>query len=138
LAALADYDTPLDTIVRNLGRDTAIFTGTLTNNCQQAYERGYRVVFGADVTATDDSGRSPNWLYCARDSRSCWRLRRSWIGCPARVERTQSIWTSRETISLNVGINSAIARHAARQRLLSVPPTGRGVLVRHRPPAAAG
>ncbi|MCK2218705.1 cysteine hydrolase [Actinomadura sp. ATCC 31491] len=58
----AFYDTPLDTILRNLGRDTVIVTGTLTNYCcgttaRQAYERGYRVVFGADVTATDDESR---------------------------------------------------------------------------------
>jgi nicotinamidase-related amidase len=58
----AFYDTPLDTILRNLGRDTVIITGTLTNYCcgttaRQAYERGYRVVFGADVTATDDESR---------------------------------------------------------------------------------
>jgi nicotinamidase-related amidase len=58
----AFYDTPLDTILRNLGRDTVIVTGTLTNYCcgttaRQAYERGYRVVFGSDVTATDDEAR---------------------------------------------------------------------------------
>lgn len=58
----AFYDTPLDTILRNLGRDTVIVTGTLTNYCcgttaRQAYERGYQVVFGADVTATDDESR---------------------------------------------------------------------------------
>lgn len=55
----AFYDTPLDTILRNLGCDTVIVTGTLTNLCcsttaRQAYERGYRVVFGSDVTATND------------------------------------------------------------------------------------
>ncbi len=58
----AFYDTPLDTVLRNLGRDTVIVTGTLTNYCcgttaRQAYERGYQVVFGADVTATDDESR---------------------------------------------------------------------------------
>lgn len=58
----AFYDTPLDTILRNLGRDTVIVTGTLTNYCcgttaRQAYERGYRVVFGSDTTATDDESR---------------------------------------------------------------------------------
>ena len=55
----AFYDTPLETILRNLGRDTVIICGTLTNFCcgttaRQAYERGYKVVFGSDVTATDD------------------------------------------------------------------------------------
>ncbi|MET8788149.1 isochorismatase family cysteine hydrolase [Streptomyces sp. NPDC049097] len=58
----AFYDTPLDTMLRNLGRDTVVVTGTLTNYCcgttaRQAYERGYRVVFGSDVTATDDESR---------------------------------------------------------------------------------
>ncbi|WP_333773485.1 cysteine hydrolase family protein [Streptomyces sp. IBSBF 3136] len=58
----AFYDTPLDTMLRNLGRDTVIVRGTLTNYCcgttaRQAYERGYKVVFGADVTATDDESR---------------------------------------------------------------------------------
>jgi nicotinamidase-related amidase len=55
----AFYDTPLDTILRNLGRDTVVVTGTMTNLCcgttaRQAYERGYHVVFGADLTATND------------------------------------------------------------------------------------
>jgi len=55
----AFYDTPLETILRNLGRDTVIICGTLTNFCcgvtaRQAYERGFYVVFGSDVTATDD------------------------------------------------------------------------------------
>jgi nicotinamidase-related amidase len=58
----AFHDTPLDTVLRNLGRDTVIVGGTLTNYCcgttaRQAYERGYRVVFGSDVTATDDESR---------------------------------------------------------------------------------
>ncbi|WP_066944369.1 cysteine hydrolase family protein [Streptomyces lushanensis] len=58
----AFYDTPLDTMLRNLGRDTVVVTGTLTNYCcgttaRQAYERGYKVVFGSDVTATDDESR---------------------------------------------------------------------------------
>jgi len=55
----AFYDTPLETILRNLGRDTVIITGTLTNLCcgttaRQAYERGYHVAVGSDVTATND------------------------------------------------------------------------------------
>jgi nicotinamidase-related amidase len=55
----AFYDTPLETILRNLGRDTVIISGTLTNLCcgttaRQAYERGFRVVVGSDVTATND------------------------------------------------------------------------------------
>jgi len=55
----AFYDTPLETILKNLSRDTVIICGTLTNFCcgvtaRQAYERGFYVVFGSDVTATDD------------------------------------------------------------------------------------
>ncbi|MFI1200229.1 isochorismatase family protein [Streptomyces sp. NPDC020883] len=42
-------------MLRDLGRDTVIVTGTLTNYCcgttaRQAYERGCEVVFGSDVT----------------------------------------------------------------------------------------
>jgi nicotinamidase-related amidase len=55
----AFYDTPLETILKNLGRDTILICGTLTNFCcgmtaRQGYERGFSVVFGSDVTATDD------------------------------------------------------------------------------------
>ncbi len=55
----AFYDTPLETILRNLGKDTVIICGTLTNYCcgttaRQAYERGFKVVFGSDITSTDD------------------------------------------------------------------------------------
>lgn len=55
----AYYDTPLDTILRGLDRNTVIVTGTLTNFCcgttaRQAYERGYYVVVGSDLTGTDD------------------------------------------------------------------------------------
>ena len=55
----AFYDTPLETILKNLEKDTVIICGTLTNYCcgmtaRQAYERSFRVVFGSDITATDD------------------------------------------------------------------------------------
>ncbi|MFW9844634.1 MAG: cysteine hydrolase family protein [Candidatus Thorarchaeota archaeon] len=55
----AFYDTPLETILKNLKKDTVIITGTLTNYCcstsaRQAYERSFKVVFGSDVTAADD------------------------------------------------------------------------------------
>jgi nicotinamidase-related amidase len=55
----AFYDTPLDTILRNLQCNKIIITGTLTNLCcsttaRQAYERGYQVFFGADLTATNN------------------------------------------------------------------------------------
>ncbi|MFD9099378.1 cysteine hydrolase family protein [Streptomyces collinus] len=68
----AFYDTPLDTMLRNLGRDTVIVTGTLTNYCcgttaRQAYERGYKVVFGSDVTATDDESRQEPELAVLRE-----------------------------------------------------------------------
>jgi nicotinamidase-related amidase len=55
----AFYDTPLETILKNLGKDTIIICGTLTNYCcgttaRQGYERGFKVIFGSDVTSTDD------------------------------------------------------------------------------------
>ena len=55
----AFYDTPLETILKNLGKDTVIICGTVTNFCcgataRQAYERSFKVVFGSDVTSTDD------------------------------------------------------------------------------------
>jgi nicotinamidase-related amidase len=55
----AFYDTPLQTILGNLDRDTIIITGALTNFCcgmtaRQGYERGFQVVFASDLTATDD------------------------------------------------------------------------------------
>jgi len=55
----AFYDTPLETILKNLEKDTVLICGTLTNYCcgataRQAYERSFNVVFGSDVTSTDD------------------------------------------------------------------------------------
>jgi nicotinamidase-related amidase len=55
----AFYDTPLDTILRGMEKDTLIICGTLTNCCcgltaRQAYERNYYVVFGSDITSTYD------------------------------------------------------------------------------------
>jgi len=55
----AFYDTPLESILKNLRRNTVIICGTLTNYCcgttaRQAYERGFKVIFGSDITATDD------------------------------------------------------------------------------------
>ena len=51
----AFFDTPLETILKNLSCDTIIICGTLTNYCRaatarQGYERGFHVVFGSDVT----------------------------------------------------------------------------------------
>jgi nicotinamidase-related amidase len=42
-----------------LGKGTVIICGTLTNFCcgtteRQAYERSFNVIFGSDITATDD------------------------------------------------------------------------------------
>ena len=55
----AFYDTPLETILKNLEKDTVLICGTLTNYCcgttaRQAYERSFNVVFGSDITSTDD------------------------------------------------------------------------------------
>jgi nicotinamidase-related amidase len=52
----AFYDTPLETILKNMEKDTVIICGTLTNYCcsttaRQAFERSFKVVFGSDVTS---------------------------------------------------------------------------------------
>jgi nicotinamidase-related amidase len=57
----AFYDTPLETILKNMGKDTVLICGTLTSFCcgttaRQAYERSFKVVFGSDVTASDVPG----------------------------------------------------------------------------------
>ena len=54
----AFYDTPLETILRNLEKDTIIVTGLLTNYCcgataRQGYDRSFKVIFGSDLTSTD-------------------------------------------------------------------------------------
>ena len=54
----AFYDTALETILKNLEKDTIIICGTLTNYCcattaRQGYERGFKVIFGSDITSTD-------------------------------------------------------------------------------------
>jgi len=53
----AFYDTPLDSILKKLGKDTIIISGTLANCCcgttaRQGYERGYKVIFGSDINST--------------------------------------------------------------------------------------
>lgn len=55
----AFYDTPLQAILNGLERDTIVISGTLTNYCcgttaRQGYARGFKVIFGSDITATDD------------------------------------------------------------------------------------
>jgi nicotinamidase-related amidase len=54
----AFYDTPLETILKNMEKDTVIICGTITNYCcgataRQAYERSFKVIFGSDVSSTD-------------------------------------------------------------------------------------
>jgi len=54
----AFYDTPLETILKNLEKDTIIICGTLTNYCcgataRQGYERSFMVVFVSDATSAD-------------------------------------------------------------------------------------
>ncbi|UCC78434.1 MAG: cysteine hydrolase [Candidatus Zixiibacteriota bacterium] len=55
----AFYDTPLETVLKNMEKDTVIICGTVTNFCcgataRQAYERSFKVVVGSDVCSTDD------------------------------------------------------------------------------------
>lgn len=55
----AFYDTPLETVLKILQKSTVIICGTLTNYCcgttaRQAFERGFQVLFGTDITVTDD------------------------------------------------------------------------------------
>lgn len=52
-------NTTLDYILSNLGVDTVIICGTMTNYCcgttaRDAHARGYKVVFGSDINSTDD------------------------------------------------------------------------------------
>jgi len=52
----AFFETPLETILKNLKKDTVIICGTITNNCcsttaRQAYERSFKVIFGSDINA---------------------------------------------------------------------------------------
>ena len=54
----AFYDTPLETILRNMGKDTVIVTGVIANYCcsmtaRQAYERSFKVVYGSDLCGID-------------------------------------------------------------------------------------
>jgi nicotinamidase-related amidase len=67
----AFYDTPLETILKNLGRDTILICGTLTNYCcgmtaRQGYERSFKVVVGSDVCATDDPAMQESELKVLR------------------------------------------------------------------------
>lgn len=53
-------NTALDYVLKNLGMDTVLICGTMTNYCcgttaRDAHARGYKVVFGSDVNSTDSS-----------------------------------------------------------------------------------
>jgi nicotinamidase-related amidase len=53
------YDTPLETILKQLEKDTVVVCGTLTNyfcgsTVRQAFERGFYAIVGSDVCSTDD------------------------------------------------------------------------------------
>lgn len=55
----AFHSTELETVLRNLGVDTVIVCGTVTNFCcgataREAYWHGFKVVFGSDVNSSDD------------------------------------------------------------------------------------
>ncbi len=55
----AFFDTDLETVLRGLGVDTLIISGCMTNYCcgataRDAFYRNYRVLFGSDITATDN------------------------------------------------------------------------------------
>jgi nicotinamidase-related amidase len=54
----AFYDTPLETILKNLGKDTVIISGVVANYCcsmtdRQAYERSFKVIYGSDLCGID-------------------------------------------------------------------------------------
>jgi len=51
--------TELEFILRSLNVSTVVISGTMTNFCcgataREAYWRGFKVIFGSDITATDD------------------------------------------------------------------------------------
>jgi nicotinamidase-related amidase len=53
------HGTELDLVLRSLGVHTVVIAGTMTNYCcgataREAHWRGYGVIFGSDVTSTDD------------------------------------------------------------------------------------
>lgn len=56
----AFHGTELDSLLRSWGVRTVVVCGTMTNYCCEAtargaFDRGYHVVFGSDVTATDSA-----------------------------------------------------------------------------------
>ena len=56
----AFFGTELDSLLRGAGIRTVVICGTMTNYCCEAtargaFDRGYHVVFGSDVTSTDSA-----------------------------------------------------------------------------------
>ena len=54
----AFYDTSLETILKNMEKDTVIICGTVTSYCcgstaRQGYERSFKVILGSDVCSPD-------------------------------------------------------------------------------------
>jgi nicotinamidase-related amidase len=52
-------NTELSYVLKNLEKDTIIICGTMTNYCcgntaREGYALGYKVIFGSDITSTDD------------------------------------------------------------------------------------
>jgi len=67
----AFYNTSLETILRNLERNTIIICGTSSSyNCgvtaRQGFERGFNVIFGSDITSTDNPEIHDNELKVLR------------------------------------------------------------------------
>lgn len=53
------HSTPLDGVLRNLGTETVIICGTVTNYCcgataREAFWHGYHVIVGSDICSSDD------------------------------------------------------------------------------------
>jgi nicotinamidase-related amidase len=51
--------TELEFVLRSLDVSTIVISGTMTNFCcgataREAYWRGFKVIFGSDITSTDD------------------------------------------------------------------------------------
>ena len=54
----AFHGTKLDLVLKNMGIETVVACGTMTNYCcgataRSAFMHGYNVVFGSDINATD-------------------------------------------------------------------------------------
>jgi nicotinamidase-related amidase len=54
------HNTPLDAVLRNLGVETVMICGTVTNYCcgataREAFWHGYHVIVGSDICSSDDA-----------------------------------------------------------------------------------